>query len=87
MFDPASFGNIGAGNIPEEFIEQIQQTNSIDVPSEFQGVYNVRYSRPIFINPTIFRSTTKRTTSRSILYFFIPITVTYKLAFHVNICI
>jgi len=53
VFDPASFGNIGAGNIPEEFIEQIQQANSIDVPSEFQGVYNVRYSRPIFINPTI----------------------------------
>ncbi len=53
IFDPTSFGAFGAGNVPEEFVEQMQAFNSVDVPEEFQGVYNVRYSRPIFINPTI----------------------------------
>ena len=53
IFDPASFGAFGAGNVPEEFVEQVNQFNNQDVPSEFQDVYNVRYSRPIFINPVI----------------------------------
>ena len=53
IFDPATFGAFGAGNVPPEFVEQVQAFNAVDVPEEFQGVYNVRYSRPIFINPTI----------------------------------
>ena len=53
IFDPATFGAFGAGNVPPEFVEQVQNFNNTDVPEEFQNVYNVRYSRPIFINPTI----------------------------------
>ena len=41
IFDPTNFGAFSAGNIPEEFVEEIQQFNSVDVPEEFQGVYNV----------------------------------------------
>ena len=52
--DPASFGpGLGAGNIPDEFIEAIQQQNQEDVPEEFQDVYNVRFVRPVFINSTL----------------------------------
>ena len=52
--DPASFGpGLGAGNIPDEFIEAIQSQNQQDVPDEFQDVYNVRFVRPVFINATL----------------------------------
>ena len=51
--DPKSFGNINPANLSEEFIDQLTAQNAQDVPAEFQGVYNVRYVRPIFINAAL----------------------------------